>query len=101
MKKTIIIIMLVIGLVFSFGCKQEEAVTQDIPRYTADQVIAVAKASDPECHNPYMTATWDVRYLSYGRWLVTKTCSIRGTFKRSTQYYFYEGTGALTIIKNK
>ena len=98
-------IILVIGLVFSFGCEEEKPIKQDIPRYTADQVIYVARAAAPKCFSDRMTASWSVEYLSHGNWLVTKTCywdTYPSKIKHSTtQYYFYEDTGTLTLIRNK
>lgn len=53
----ILVPILVIGLVFTMGCAKLEPKT-DIPRYTADQVIAMAK-SNPEMNQPsYISWNW-------------------------------------------
>lgn len=73
--------------------------TEDIPRYTADQVIAVAKAYAGECgdglvspwsreREPY-DASWTAVYLGDGKWKVTKQCASVITWT------FYEATGEL------
>ena len=72
--------------------------TEDIPRYTADQVIAVAKAyAGEECGGgsrwweyvePY-DASWTTVYLGDGKWRVTKECA------SVTTWTFYEATGEL------
>ena len=72
--------------------------TEDIPRYTADQVIAVAKAyAGEECGGgsfpPWSgepdEASWTTVYLGDGKWKVTKECS------SETTWTFYEATGEL------
>ena len=72
----------------------------DEPRYTADQVIAVAKAyAGEECGGgsfpmwseyvePY-DASWTTVYLGDGKWRVTKECA------SVTTWTFYEATGEL------
>jgi len=78
---------------------EERAPQVDIPRYTADQVIAVAKAYAGECGGgdptrwwegvePY-DASWTTVYLGDGKWRVTKRCA------SVTTWTFYEATGEL------
>jgi hypothetical protein len=59
----------------------------DIPRYTADQVISVARASCPD--TSYRISYWAVSYIGKGKWLINQFGSY------SQQYYFYEQTGSL------
>ena len=69
----------------------------DIPRYTADQVIAVAKAyAGEECVNrwslePDEKARWTTVYLGNGKWKVTRNCSS----PEGVDWTFYEATGEL------
>ena len=71
--------------------------TEDIPRYTADQVIAVAKAyAGEECGGAFPSwgqepseASWTTVYLGNGEWQVTKECA------SVTTWTFYEATGEL------
>ena len=77
----------------------EEAPQTDTPRYTADQVIAVAKAfAGEECGYNWWSppppgssekARWTTVYLGDGKWKVTKDCS------SVTTWTFYEATGEL------
>ena len=72
----------------------------DIPGYTADQVIAVAKAyAGEECGGSSRFASppgakppepsWTTVYLGDGKWRVTKKCwSVE-------EWTFYEATGEL------
>lgn len=82
------------------ACAQNQAANPapDIPRYTADQVIAVAKAYSPgiplrQC----LESSWKVAYMGQGTWIVGKYCVDR--FGRSggllASWYFYEDTGIL------
>lgn len=76
---------------------EEEAPQPDIPRYTADQVIAVAKAyTGEECGGKWVLepyeATWTTVYLGNGEWAVTKNCSSYGV----GTWTFYEATGHLS-----
>ena len=76
---------------------EEETPQLDIPRYTADQVIAVAKAyAGEECSGPTVwwleepnEARWTTVYLGDGKWRVTKECA------SVTTWTFYEATGEL------
>ena len=75
--------------------------TEDIPRYTADQVIAVAMAyAGEECGgdsgDPFRwweeepdEASWTTVYLGDGKWKVTKKCA------SVTTWTFYEARGEL------
>lgn len=76
----------------------EENIPQvDTPRYTADQVIAVAKAyAGEECLNRWFVgesneARWTTVYLGDGKWRVTKECA------SVTTWIFYEATGELKL----
>jgi len=78
--------------------RQTEEVPQaDTPRYTADQVIAVAKGyAGEECGGPYPWWTgegdeprWTTVYIGDGKWRVTKECA------SVTTWTFYETTGEL------
>ena len=60
----------------------------DIPRYTADQVIAVGKGYSPDIKNIY--STWSAIYQGNGLWLVSKT--VPG---KTVYFYFYEPTGQI------
>jgi len=73
----------------------------DIPRYTADQVIAVARAyAGDECgitrwqHERFPEASWATVYGGNGQWKVTKNC---GSFPGSKSWIFYEATGQLVL----
>ena len=79
----------------------------DEPRYTADQVIAVAKAyAGEECGGgsmwseyvePY-DASWTTVYLGDGKWKVTKECEGQYPWDTTTvvgDWTFYEATGEL------
>ena len=79
---------------------EEKAPQVDIPRYTADQVIAVAKAyAGEECGDgptrwwsgESYEASWTTVYLGDGKWRVTKECS--GAVVED--WTFYEATGEL------
>jgi len=74
----------------------------DVPRYTADQVIAVAKAyAGEDCVRSSSgkdwwageqepdKASWATVYLGDGKWRVTKECT------SVTAWTFYEATGEL------
>lgn len=92
----------VLGTLF-FIRQTEEAPQVDIPRYTADQVIAVAKAYAGECKGgggssflqalegttQFYDASWTTVYLGDGKWRVTKECW------DITTWTFYEATGEL------
>jgi len=74
----------------------------DEPRYTADQVIAVAKAyAGEECAGqPSEDEKWTTVYLGNGKWKVTRECSGQGQLPWSTttevsDWTFYEATGEL------
>ena len=79
---------------------EEKAPQLDIPRYTADQVIAVAKAyAGEECDSSpypswvqtYEKARWTTVYLGNGKWEVTRNCSPT----EGVDWTFYEATGEL------
>jgi len=75
---------------------EERTPQVDMPRYTADQVIAVAKAYAGECsvypwrpESESYEASWTTVYLGDGKWRVTKECA------SVTTWTFYEATGEL------
>jgi hypothetical protein len=69
---------------------------QDVSRYTADQVIYVARAKSPSCIREGLTASWSAIYLDNHHWLVTKSClTPRGELWSVTQWDFYEDNGGL------
>ena len=90
----------VLGTLLFVRQTEDIAPQQDIPRYTADRVIAVAKAYAGECGRgggrwseyvetePY-DASWTTVYLGDGKWRVTKTCG------SAEEWTFYEATGEL------
>ena len=87
-----------------FTRQTEEEVPQvDIPRYTADQVIAVAKAYAGEARFAFLTVLdekWATVYLGNGEWKVTRECSYQGQYPWSrttvaSDWTFYEATGEL------
>jgi len=99
----------VLGTLLFLRETEERAPQQDIPRYTADQVIAVAKAYAGECGGdssrwsgylpePY-DARWTVVCLGDGKWKVTKECSGGGEVPwvgySVSEWTFYEATGEL------
>ena len=97
-----LVVLLCIVLVAA-GVLWYHSTSQDIPRYTADQVIEVAKSYSPECPTlgrvPAFQAwestdpsspSWAVEYLGSGKWLVTKDCPTKTTY-----WHFYEDTGKL------
>ena len=79
----------------------------DGPRYTADQVIAVAKAyAGEECGGSSMwseyiepyDASWTTVYLGDGKWKITKECGGQDPWDTTTvvgDWTFYEATGEL------
>ena len=86
----------VVGTLLFIRQTEENTPQVDIPRYTADQVIAVAKAYAGECDpNRWLAeseaydASWTVVYLGDGKWRVTKECA------SVTTWTFYEATGEL------
>ncbi len=83
-------------------CENKEYVpVQDIPRYTADQVINVAKAKSPTCMPSVTTPTWETTYAGNGKWVVVKKCVFpqTGAVFSSEGWYFYENSGVLEPIK--
>jgi len=77
----------------------------DIPQYTTDQVIAVAKDFSPEIPAGYEYAckslSWTATYIGQGTWVVTKICidslGVRRGFLRT--WYFYEDTGRFAVYQ--
>ena len=81
-------------LSFDHYLKEQQA--QDIPRYTADQVIYIASQYSPVCLVEKTTPSWEVRYISNGKWLVIKKCIFRtGAAISIEQWDFYEDSSKL------
>ena len=86
---------------------EEKAPQVDLPRYTADQVIAVAKAYAGECYLggswwqgnvEFYDASWTTVYLGDGKWKVTRECGGQYRWDTTTvpsEWTFYEATGEL------
>ena len=92
----------VVGTLLFIRQTEERTPQVDIPRYTADQVIAVAKAyAGEECAGqPSTDEKWTTVYLGNGKWKITRECSGQGQYPWSTttgvsDWTFYEATGEL------
>lgn len=91
----------VAGTLLFIRLTEEEAPQVDIPRYTADQVIAVAKAYAGEECGSSLDVSWTTVYLGDGKWKVTKICtrvipwSGRNEIVSKSDWTFYEATGEL------
>lgn len=94
------LLLLAIGATLLFTQQAPDlAPAPDIARYTADQVIAVARAyAGDECgltkwqQERYPKARWTTEYLGNGKWKVTKDCS---PYAAKSSWTFYESTGKL------
>jgi len=106
----VVIAVLAVAGTLLFIRQTEEAPQVDTPRYTADQVIAVAKAyAGEECGGsrfPVWTAEpdearWTTVYLGDGKWKVTKECGGQYPWDTTTtvvgDWTFYEATGELKL----
>lgn len=112
----IYLVIITITLSTMVGCAQAPPVTPDTPRYTADQVIAVAQAQYPVCFKKeligydgqgmahYRTITIpptiSVKYMDGSKavWKIEVSCPQSYRLPdRSTEkeLYFYEGDGSL------
>jgi len=98
-----VLLLLIVPLVLLGACT-------DVPRYTADQVIEVARSYSPDCPGSQATSpsprawdtepmpwdtdsaspSWSVEYLGSGKWLVRKDCE-----SKTSYWHFYEDTGKL------
>ena len=97
----ILVPFVVIGLVFTMVCAKPEP-KADVPRYTADRVIAIAK-SNPEMNQPsYISWEWSAQYLherpEYGMdgvWWVEKIGNdpTRNYERVGQLWYFHEEVG--------
>jgi len=102
----------VVGTLLFIRYTEENTPQVDVPRYTADQVIAVAKAYAGECSygsswSKYIggsaaggtyDANWTTVYLGDGKWKVTKECGGQYRWDTTTvvgDWTFYEATGEL------
>jgi len=101
----ILIPLLVIGLIFAVSCEEPAPTEQpDIPKYRADQVIAVASAYSPtfskqeqfgyQCEEK---PAWSAEYLSQGVWMVKKYAirHLGGEKVYIEGWYFHENNGQL------
>lgn len=108
MKRLVLIVTAVLVLVLGvIGCAQKTpAPPPDIPRYTADQVIAVAQAQYKSYRitkqPPYADARVSVVYQGKGVWEVTVSALAGyvlmgpgGLIMGATKPHFYESTGSL------
>ena len=85
-----------------------EIESPDTPKYTADQVIAVASAKYPTFHKTIQaryvieeTPTWEVEYIGDGTWMVYQYARHIRTGERYLfkGYAFYEANGKLEEIQ--
>lgn len=103
MKKILVVTAVLVLALGVIGCAQTQtpAPPPDIPRYTADQVIAIAAANSPSSGSvAYMRPAWTAEYIGNGRWVATKRYVLAngqeaGGVSRE-QWDFYESTGKLT-----
>jgi hypothetical protein len=100
--KVISSLLISLILILVYGCNTNSVPSvpthqQDLPRYTADQVIYTASASPyDDCGYVKNKTKWTVIYQGDGRWLVTKHClSQYGQELYTEQFYFYENTGKI------
>jgi len=97
----ILVPFLVIGLIFTVGCEEQEQ--PDIPRYTADQVIAVAQANSPTFPATIVRQgynekpAWSAEYLGEGVWLVKKYAvhTLTNVQVNYEGWYFHENNGQI------
>lgn len=93
----------VVGTLLFIRQTEEKPPQVDIPRYTADQVIAVAKAyAGEECGGSIWSephdASWTTVYLGDGKWKIIKGCDGGLPWSTTTvvsEWIFYEATGEL------
>ena len=93
---SIVLVSGVIGCTRSTAPTQVPATTPDVARYTADQVIYVAKSYSPTCLMD-RTPSFTVTYEGHGVWLVKKYCITNVGYNKlfDQQWYFYESSGKL------
>ena len=88
----------------------EQSSVADVPHYTVDQVIMVAKSISPDCRQKipgwvgYRCSLYEdaepiftAEYLENGVWIVTKTCPVNSEYDGS--WNFYEDNGELVEIE--
>jgi len=101
--KMALVVLLCIVLVAA-GVLWYQSTSQDIPRYTADQVIEVARSYSPDCEysrfhklrlweTEFPEPSFAVEYIGDGVWRITKTCSANSIY--DGRWHFYEDTGKL------
>lgn len=102
MKKLLIVVTAVLVLAFGItGCSQTQTTPKpDIPRYTADQVIAVGQANSPSIPRNYPQIThlsWSAQYLGKGIWIVKKSGlgQLGNNLGQLEAWYFHEKDGQL------
>jgi len=117
----ILVLLLVIGLIFTVGCGEPEVQTpkQYVPKYSANQVIDVVRAQYPTCFKRERTGTDASGMFQYTTldtptqisvqfvggtshaWKATITCPpgytipIGASRARAWQVYFWETDGSL------
>lgn len=101
--KTLLFILLMCALLLGGCASSTPEPAPDVPRYTADQVIAVAEAYSPSILIRYETLSWKVLYVGQGTWLVAKSCVDRLGRNSGTvaSWYFYEDTGKLVPLQSQ
>ena len=109
-RRSTMIALVVLGCIvlIAIGSLAYYHVSRDVPRYTADQVLVVARSNSPNCKytsllpylfsqappkTEYVEASFATEYLGDGVWRITKTCP--SNTKGSGCWYFYEDTGSL------
>jgi len=101
MEKRIVVLWVLLALAFLMACGTP-APPPDIPRYTADQVIEVAKAGThnplPDWQRAKVDITWTAEYMGEGYWKVTRNIFVKngGRFYSGASWKFNERTGKLS-----
>jgi hypothetical protein len=89
--RTIFFVLAIIALaIFLFNM-----LFKDVPRYTADQVLTLAKNYDPAPCSLFVEPKWEATYMGHGKWHAIKTC---GSYPYS-HYTFYEFDETTTQFK--
>jgi len=84
-------VLLIFGAIFML-LEQNNQTQQDISRYTADQVIFIAKA----CISDTADRVTSVYYLGNGMWRINVVTHSTGGSTFQSSLYFNEQTGELT-----
>ena len=106
MKRVMLIVTAVLVLVLGIiSCAQTQAPPPDIPRYTADQVIAVAKAGAINPLTPFYREKtdelWSAEYIKYGVWRLKREFVLKrvGSLYSVDWWQFNEDTGKLIKLQ--